>query len=329
MGVHEAFTTFQRDVVNAKKWQVDLAHGRRRAFTEAFESEADVTEVFCSGSLRRGTQLRPLHDVDMVVVYDAGEHPDWGLPGPSSEAAMRHAQARVTALLGAGSGSHAQLVRITRVSGRGRSVKCFIDTTDTTDVDAFTVDVMPVLRQFNGTLLLPSQHDQAWSPADPELLIDRVQERHDAWGRYRPTVRLLKLWAREQVPTKVKSLVTEVLALHHLPTDAGNVPEALRRFFLAAAANVSDGVVDPAGYCGEIQPDLDDVVLRRSLELAADHAEKALAAVAANDQPAALAHWREVLGEQFAPDAAAGTTTTAAAATLVTPRRPVRDAPQG
>lgn len=330
-----AFAAYQRDVVNAERQQVDRARERRDAFQDAFGAESDVAEVFCSGSLRRGTQLRPLHDVDMVVVYRDVDHPDWGQPGGSSEEAVRHVQSRVTALLGEGSGSYEQLVRITRASGRGRSVKCFIDTVDTVDTDdadAFTVDVMPVLRNADGTLLLPSQTDRQWSTADPEYLIAQVADRQGEWDRFRQTVRLLKLWAREQVRCQVKSLTTEVLALHHLPTNAGNVPEALRQFFTAAAATVSDGVTDPAGHCGPIQPDLNDVTLREALELAADHADKAVAAAARNDQASALAQWRAVLGSKFAPDAANSTSSSmvvpAGGATAVS-RRPVRDAPQG
>lgn len=321
------FTAFQRDVVNADQDQVDLARERRDAFITAFSAEDDVAEVFCSGSLRRRTQLRPIHDVDLVIVYRHEDHPDWGSPGTSSTDAMRHVQSRVTALLGQSSDS--PLVRITRVSGRGRSVKCFIDTTDTSKTDAFTVDAMPVLRNECGSLLLPSQHDEEWSEADPEFLINEVRARQDEWSHFRQTVRLLKYWARQRVSVPVKSLVVEVLALHHLPTDAGNVPEALRRFFTAAAATVSDGVEDPAGFCGPVQLDLDDLVLRNALELAADHAEKALVATSLNDQNTAISHWREVLGPEFAPDVDGDSAGKAAAAAPVAVRRPVRDAPQG
>lgn len=326
MSVLTAFTEYQRDIVNADIAQINLARSRRDAFLGAFGAEPDVVEAFCSGSLRRGTQLRPIHDVDIVVVYSGVDHPDWGEEGDSSEEAMRHAQGRVTALLGAASGTYEQLVRRTRVSGRGRSVKCFIDTIDTSKDDAFTVDVMPVLRTADGTLLLPSQIDRKWTEADPEYLIDQIRQRQEAWSRFRPTVRLLKLWARERTYVQVKSLTTEILALHHLPTDAGNVPEALRRFFIAAADAVSEGVEDPAGFCGPTQKDLDHAALREYLELAADHAEKAVAAQSLNDLDAAIAHWQSVLGPQFAPRHIPSALGTAAGVPVA---RPVRDAPQG
>jgi hypothetical protein len=37
-------------------------------FKKALQAKGDVLEVFGSGSLRRSTQLKPVHDVDLVVV---------------------------------------------------------------------------------------------------------------------------------------------------------------------------------------------------------------------------------------------------------------------
>jgi hypothetical protein len=327
MSLLTAFSDFQRDVVNAEKRQMTTARERRDAFVQAFKAEDDTEDAFCSGSLRRLTHLRPIHDVDVVVVYERDAYPTWGAPGPSSEQAMSHVKSRVDALLGS-QGSRTQLVRMSRLSGRGRSVKCFIDTTDTNKADAFTVDVMPVLRQDDQTLILPSQIEKVWSTADPEYLIRRIADKQSQWDQFCPTVRLLKLWAREQVPTQVKSLVMEVLALHHLPTTAENVPAALRRFFTAAAATVSEGVEDPAGYCGPIQIVLDHEALRKHLAAAADAAQKASAATAANNQAQATTLWQSILGPEFAPGHSSTPPAAASAAAAVVPR-PIRDAPQG
>ena len=53
----------------------------------------------------------------------------------------------------------------------------------------------------------------------------------------------------------MKSLVVEVLALDLLPV--ADRPAALSRFFTAAAEAVWGPICDPAGLCGEIQPDMD------------------------------------------------------------------------
>ena len=80
MSVTDAYKTFQ-GVVNADIEQVREARSRRDLFKGAFGGESDVEEVSASGSLARGTHKDPIHDVDVVIVYDGDEHPDWGEPG--------------------------------------------------------------------------------------------------------------------------------------------------------------------------------------------------------------------------------------------------------
>lgn len=75
MSLDEAFDDFQK-VVDADRDLVVLARERRDVFKKAFGTEDDVTEVFGSGSLRRSTQLQPVHDVDLVIVYDQEDHSD-------------------------------------------------------------------------------------------------------------------------------------------------------------------------------------------------------------------------------------------------------------
>jgi len=159
VNLNEAFDTYQR-TVDADPEQVALARERRDVFKKALQAEGDVLEVFGSGSLRRSTQLKPVHDVDLVVVFDDAEHPDWGSPGSSSDDALDHVGGRVNKLLGRTNGSVDQLVRL--ATPHDRAVKCFIDPPD--QEDAFTVDVMPVFRQADRTLLLPSTRQKHGPP---------------------------------------------------------------------------------------------------------------------------------------------------------------------
>jgi hypothetical protein len=319
-----AFDLHQTEV-NADPAAVKEARRRRDLFKEAMAPEADVTETFPSGSLARGSQIEPIHDVDFVVVYDPEAHPGWGSPGASAEDALGHVGGQVNELLGATNGSVAKEVRL--ASPRNHAVKCFLDDPD--DPDAFTVDVMPALRQADDTLLIPESRSRQWVPADPQDLIRRVADRHAAWNQFVRLVRVLKHWNKSE-KAGMKSLVVEVLALHHLPV--GSRPEALQRFFTAAAVAVGLPVTDPAGLCGEIQPDLDRAHARASLEAAADIAWQARAAEARGDIDEAICLWRQVLGPAFPepPSGCASVTpgSLATPAVLVRPR-PVRDAPQG
>jgi hypothetical protein len=322
MDLNAAFNEYQK-TVDADPEQVAVARDRRDVFKKAFSAEGDVVEVFGSGSLRRSTQLKPIHDVDLIVVFDGDQHDEWGLAGTSSQDALNHVRTRVNALLGATNGSVDQLVRLGRT--RDRAVKCFIDPPE--EDDAFTVDVMPALRQQDDTLLLPSTRQAEWNTADPEYLIREVQQRQAQWPYFRPMIRVLKLW-RHGVPTKVKSLVIEVLALECLPVDKSR-SEALKAFFTAAAVEVGYGVEDPAGHCGDIQPDLDSVALRSALEGARDLAKRACAAAADGNTDGAAQVWRELFGEDFPAAEEKKTTPAAAIGPLLLRPRPVKDAPQG
>ena len=48
-----------------------LAKWRRDAFIRKLKQLPDVAEVIASGSLARGTQIGPVHDVDLIVVFES------------------------------------------------------------------------------------------------------------------------------------------------------------------------------------------------------------------------------------------------------------------
>lgn len=318
MTVLESFAELQR-VVDADPTIVATARERRDIFKSALVSAADVQTVWGSGSLARSTQLQPVHDVDLVVEFDADQHLDWGQPGDSAEEAIERCRDLVTEMLSLNGGTKAQLVRQVNTAERNRAAKCFID--DPGDENAFTVDVMPALRLDSG-ILIPSKRDRRWQVANPGFLIAEVASRQSEWSSFRPLVRLLKYWSRQHKSEagRVKSLVMEVLALDCLEY-AGNRPAALKDFFERAAVH-SLYIEDPAKLCGVIQPDLDTAGLRRALEDAADASAQAAKAVVDNNQPAAARHWQKVFGTAFPLVLPAGVTSDPGP-------RPIRDSPQG
>jgi len=324
MSLGEAFDAFQKQV-DADPAQIAEARERRETFKRALDAESDVTEVWGSGSLRRSTHIGPkIHDLDLVVVFDPNEHPGWGEPGDSAADALNVLRAKVNDLLGVTNGSVEQLVRLG--SPRNHAVKCFIDLPG--DDDGFTVDAMPALAH-NGALLIPEKESSIWIPADPQYLVEEIKKRSAEWDFFLRMVRVLKAWGRQaEVEGKVKSLVMEVLALHHLPGGFSR-SESLKRFFTASATAVGNGpVTDPAGLCGEIQPDLDRVGLRDSLLNAADLADQACDAADEGHTDDAKKLWREVFGDDFPAPEGKPKTSSALLLPAVAPR-PIKDAPQG
>jgi len=335
-----AFDTHQT-VVNATPENVREARRRRNFFCDALGKQADVTETVPSGSLARGTQRDPIHDVDLIIVFRGEDHPDWDTGSSGAEAALEHIRGQVTNLLGVSAGSIAQEVR--RAHLRTHVVKCFLDDPD--DPDAFAVEVMPALRRLDGALRIPERgNDVGWVTANPEFLMSEVAARHSEWRSFAPMVRAIKKW-KDVAVLDMKSLTAEVLALKCLPVPQSDQlltrPVALQQFFTAAAAAVMGGVFDPAGWCGEIQPGLDRTAARAALLEAADVAARAVDAERRGDDDTAVCLWRSVFGPDFPEPLggcpAAGKTASAAvsasglaiASAPAFIRRPVKDAPQG
>jgi predicted nucleotidyltransferase len=341
MDINDAFNTLQK-VADAGPAQVAEARRRRDLFAGVFATEGDVIEVVASGSLARSTQRVPLNDVDVAVVFDASTHPDWGLPGDSASAALDYLRTKVAELLGSGG-----LGEVRLAVPRNHSVKCWLDDPDADR--AFTVDAMPALRQPGGELLVPEKKSEYWIRTHPEYLIEMVRERQAKWAWFRPLVRVLKLW-NDRDGGVMKSLTVEILALNNLPAET-NRPRAVQRFFQAAVNAIDLPIVDPSGFCGEIQPDLDRVAARERLDAAASWAWHAVNSQDAGETDRAACLWRNVFGDAFPEpedgcpvaaeeDDGSGTFyigTGAAAAGMaaaggrigVDRPRPVTDAPQG
>ncbi|RBO79926.1 nucleotidyltransferase [Nocardia puris] len=321
MSVATAFAAFQQ-TVNADIKHVREARDRRDLFKKAFLPEPDILEVIPSGSLARGTHKDPIHDVDVILIFDPAEHPSWGVPGQSAADCLDYTRTRVNELLGATNGTVATAVRLAR--WRNHAVKCFLD--DHEDPDAFTVDAMPAFRR-DGMLYVPEATSKKWIYCHPEYLIAETAARHAKWNKFAGTVRMLKKWAADQ-DIKIKSLVMEVLALHHLPLKSTQ-SAAVKQFFVTASYFIDGGneVTDPANICGPIQSDLDYSEFAARLADARDNAVAAAQSQGNNDAHSAILHWGAVFGSDFpAPTASDGSPLPAA---VPAGPRPVKDTPQG
>lgn len=328
MSVSSGFDALQA-AANAVAEAVEEARRRRDVFTGALEGLPDVTAVIPSGSFARRTHKEPIHDVDLLVVFDGEQHTDWVQPGPSAQEALEHTRSETKRLLG-NFGEDGKEVRVTGL--RNHSVKCFLDAPGA--IDAFSVDLTPAIRSPDGGLQIPEKDSEDWISSDPEQMIKLVDDRHAEWNQFRPAVRVLKLW-NSTTGTVMKSLVVEVLALGHLPAEAER-GKALERFFTAAASAVLLPVCDPTGHCGEIQPGLDRQKARELLLDAADLAWRANAAADRGEVATARCLWNQVFGDDYPkPPGGCSGTGAAAVGTLAMagvsfrPKRPIRDAPQG
>jgi predicted nucleotidyltransferase len=289
--------------VDADPEIIQRAKDRRDAFRAAFNSETDVDRTIASGSLARGTQIEPIHDVDLLVRFHHDQHPDWGKDGPSAEDALEHLRERVKALLGPDNidpDSGIEPVRFTKI--RNHAVTCWLD--DPKDPNAFTVDVVPVLnRVANGLpagFWLPERESHKWIASDPLHLIAITLTRHDASnGEFAKRQRILKRFSADRGKL-MKGLTMEVMGLDTLPD--GSAHQALAGFFAAAETRVFQPITDPANLCGEIEPDLDRQQAADAFVEAAEIAWRANTAADYGNEHKAICLWREIFPQIPEPE---------------------------
>lgn len=292
-----------------------LAKWRRDVFIRKLKRLPDVVDVIPSGSLTRGTQTGTIRDVDLIVVFDSAQHPDYGIAGESGEAA-ESAQAAITHLenglleqLHPWRGATGGLLRETEqrrhvVKYQGDWAGPFREIIPS----APPVDVMPAVRK--GSHLLIPERGTGWIDVDPELLIRQVEQRQREWKYFKEVVGMVKAWARLN-HLKMKNLAIEVMVLKYCPRpgffETLSVGEAVARLFEAAAKARITSLKDPAGRCGEIDPHINFGKLCSALDRAAVLSRLAMDAEhlwknrhhAVEDVIHPDVFWRELFGKKY------------------------------
>jgi len=286
-----------------------LAKWRRDAFIAKLKQLPDVAEVIPSGSLARGTQIGPVHDVDLIVVYKPSEQPDYGSGRESAQAAMEHLQGELLEQLHPWRGTEPGLLRetelrshvVTYQGGWTHPVEDIVPS-------APPVDVMPAVRE--GSHLLIPERGTGWVDVDPEKFMRQVEQRQREWGYFTEVVGMAKAWAKDN-HLGMKNLAVEAMVLKYCPRPGffGTLScgEAVARFFEAAAAANITSLKDPAGRCGEIDSGMNYGKLRRALGHAAGLARQAMDAEHAwenrfhgtEDVTHPDVFWRELFGRKY------------------------------
>jgi hypothetical protein len=286
-----------------------LAKWRRDAFIEKLKQLPDVADVIPSGSLARGTQIGPVHDVDLIVVFERSEHPDYGRGPESAQAAMEYLQNKLLEQLHPWAGAEPGLLPETEL--RRHVVKYddgwagpFADVIPT----APPVDVMPAVRE--GSHLLIPERGTGWIDADPEKFMRQVEQRQREWKYFTAVAGMVKAWARHN-NLNMKNLAVDVMVLKYCPRpglfETLSCGEAVARFFEAASKAHITSLKDPAGRCGEIDPSIDFGELRAALGRAAGLSRQAMDAEhawknrfhATEDVKHPDEFWRQLFGREY------------------------------
>lgn len=267
---------------------------RRRAqeihneIREVLESTGLVTGSFLQGSFARKTMLKPLKDIDIVILLDEDKWP--GLQGPNGPAAAM-------AFFRENVAEHWPTAEFDQGDEpAGKALRVSFD-----DVD-FTIDLVPAIDQPGKYVLIGDRHERRWIRSNTRVQLDVVAARNVATeGRFVHQVRMLKSFKGNQPELDFMSgIVVESLA-YDLIEGRLEDAEAVALVINEGARLLACAVVEPAGD--------DDVSAKWSadertvavtvFESRARQVKEAQRLAEAGDQASAIDVWHDVFGEPF------------------------------
>jgi hypothetical protein len=285
--VDSAFATFDR-ALNLDPTQRKRAQERHLAVTNVLKDAGFVESTFLQGSFARKTMLKPLKDVDIVVVI---KREYWDvLSGPQGPAlAMKWFEAAITdhwpeATFDDGDEPAAKAVRVSFP-----------------DLD-FDVDLVPAFEAEHGNVLIGNREEQNWETSSTRRLNDVIAKRNQSLGgRFVHQVRELKqLIKHHDELSFVKGIVVESLAYAVITANVADKNAVLT--VLEHAAHVVGGpVMTPTGDEDVIAgwSRAERITALRVFRVLADQANEALHVEATGDSQAAIDLWNNVIGDPF------------------------------
>ena len=247
----------------------------------------EVLAAILTGSYRRGTQIPPLDDIDVLLVLDRDEYDEY----------YRHTREATAAV-----------IRLTFAALRRAYPQSEIRSYDRGVRISFTgtgigFDVTPAFQLEEDVFTIPDRLEGRWiltNPKEHQRQISAANQ--NVCGQWLvPLVKLLKLWNQEH-GRLLAGFHLEVLAyraLRHAPVDAR---QGLAFLFDALSRSVWASTPDPWPLGTNVDAYLSSDARARAaarLSEAAALAREAVAAEGNGDADAAHWRWRQLLGEKY------------------------------
>lgn len=243
-----------------------------------------IVHDFLSGSYRRRTAIRPLKDIDLVLVLDEVKHRALRAEPPQKTLLLvRDALARAY--------PNASPPRL-----QARSVNIDFRGTD------IGYDVVPAFRHDGGGYLIPDHERGSWIRTDPDRHREACIAANRAAGNMlNALIKMAKaINARHHRP--LRSFHLEVMAYSAFPSRPGSYPGGLRQLFVHLSDRVLQSCPEPSGLGPKIDQGMTSEnrgELRRILQQWAKCAAEALAAAERGDAAAAHERWSQLFGPAY------------------------------
>jgi hypothetical protein len=281
--VPQVFDQLVRNLELTNKEQEEASR-QQNVVRNNLRTSLDIEQDFLSGSYRRRTAIRPLKDIDLVLVLAEAKHRELRSDPPQKTLALvQSALARAY--------PNAAPPRM-----QARSVNIEFRGTD------IGYDVVPAFRHAAGGYLIPDRERGSWIRSDPELHHQACITANQAAGNMlNPLIKMAKaLNARHHRP--LRSFHLEVMAYSAFSGRPAALDSGLHRLILHLADRVLQSCPDPA----KLGPNIDQGMtseqraqIRRVLDGWAQSAEKAIRATQRGDIEAAHATWSALFGPLY------------------------------
>ncbi|HYR08565.1 MAG TPA: hypothetical protein VEQ60_12375 [Longimicrobium sp.] len=263
------------------------ASKQQQALRDNLSSHLAVLMSLLTGSYRRGTQIPPLDDIDVLLVLDLEEYAAYHV---NTVEATRSVLVMVrTALRAAYPHSEIETFdRCVRIQFTGTGIGF-----DVTPAFQLAEDIFSIPDKAQGRWILtnPKEHQRQISRANQDVCDCQLI----------PLVKLLKAWNLEQGHV-LSGFHLEVMAYRALTFAPANFREGLAYLFEQLVTAVKSRTPDPWPGGLDVDADLTDYARERAGKRLAEAAEIARAAVEADDAgdpDAAHWGWRQIFGPRY------------------------------
>jgi len=258
---------------------------------QRLEKDEDLQGVLVNtlliGSYRRQTAVKPVKDVDILVVLDLDTSSDENSPSKVLNRLKRVLDKYYEA----------------KTANQRRSIRI--------DLSYVTMDVVPVVAP-NGTetpVLIPDRALSDWMWTNPLGHVGLTSERNEtSGGRYVPLVKMLKWWRRYHAAgaerPKPKGFTLECLVGMHLDMNAPSfaegfvsVLEGIKRSY--PTLEHLEYLPDPALPGGVVPTGLSQADYDEFMKLVEESLGFAREAINADSPDTKAEHWRKVFGPEF------------------------------
>jgi len=321
-----AFDTFRKNSVDLVADEVSRALVSRDYLIDQIKTLARTDAAFPRtsgdaipyGSFARKTKIRPLDDVDLLLLlHGRGTRAAPSPNDPDVYWLKIEDNAAALAVFGNACG----YVNSTKILNRIKSSLSAIPNYSKADIHrnmqavtlqlksyVWNFDIVPAVPIGDGTAtiyyLIPDGHGE-WIRTDPRIdqaNITRVNGQHK--GEFVRVVRLLKYWNRRTHKPRLPSYYFETLALRAFDnaTPIADYPTAIKRFFDCAPIYLTLACPDPKGLGPALDANIDwetKSKVKTAMAEAAQSASYALMYKQQDKDKEAIYWWGQVFGGEF------------------------------